>query len=272
MPTTNKLVTYIITTWNRKDTLRHHLLRMSMQTWDKPFEIIVCVDGSTDGTQMMLKYWDSNQCYRKLSKKRGKASRYTLQWFDTENTNITTPAQSRNNGIKHANGEVIIFSDDDCLPHNQLIESYMAKYNPKEVQIGYRSSLREYLDCKLPCLIEPGKMKEYEECQKNGTIRAGHFTTGSCCMSRDLSRIPTRKGGEGFDERFNGYGFEDCELADRIDQIGIKFVWNPDAIVWHMNPSATNQQNPEKKKEELEKNRNLYYKILNEPYEKRNQN
>lgn len=259
------LVSYLITTWNRRETLEWHLRRLSMQTWGKPFEVIVCVDGSLDGTQKMLKFWDTNEHYQK-GKNRGYNAKYFLKWYDTGSVDRATPAMARNNGIQHASGELVIMVDDDCLPNNHLIAEYVSRFNPKEIQVGYRSSQRVYLDKTPPVEIEEGKMQSYQSESDSGRFRKGHFTTGSCAMSVEAARTLTKEGKVGFDERFEGYGFEDNEFADRLNDAGYKFIWNPNAIVWHMNPSATTQRPSEQKLAEREKNRELYYKIGREGY------
>jgi len=257
------LVSYIITSWNRRDTLQWHLRRLSMQIWDKPFEVIVCVDGSTDGTQKMLRYWDASEQFIR-GQRRGYNAKYFLKWYDTGNVDRATPAVAHNCGIRHASGELLIMVDDDCLPNNNLIAAYASKFNPKEIQVGYRSSQRSYLDKEIPVPIEEGKMTQYYQDWTGGTFRKGHFTTGNCAMATEVARIKAKDGSIGFDERFSGYGFEDVEFANRLYEAGYKFVWNKDAVIWHMNPSATNQRTKEQKMAEREINRVLYDKIRKE--------
>ena len=107
-------------------------------------------------------------------------------------------------------------------------------------------------------------MQSYWEEWQAGRFRKGHFTTGSCAMGIEQARIKTNDGKVGLDERFSGYGFEDNEFADRLDDAGYKFIFNPDAVVWHMNPSATNQRPKEQKLKEREENEILYRKIREE--------
>ena len=246
------LVTYLIATHNRKDALKRHLDLLLDQTWPEWFEVIVCDDGSTDGTQEMLAGM-------------GNTWHYTLQRFDTGNTDTNTAAKSRNNGIRAAQGDVIIMADDDCLPHNYLIAEYVKNFNPQEVQVGYSSNQEAYLDKVLPVPIEEGGLMDtWWRDWRAGKF--GHFTTQSCCMSAKAARTPAKDGSLGFDERFFGYGHEDTEFARRVAEAGYRLVFNRDAVVWHMNPGATPQQDHAWKEAEKAKSRDLLNQITAEPW------
>lgn len=246
-----QLVTYIIATWNRKDALKRHLDLLMQQTWPHWFEVIVCDDGSTDGTQEMLGELKNTH-------------KYTIQWFDTGNVDKACPAQSRNNGIRAAKGEIIIMVDDDCLPHNRLIESFAGNYDPREVQCGYKSNHESYLSMPLPVPIEEGQMTIWWQDHQSGKF--GHFQTNSCCMSVQAARTRAKDGSIGFDERFCGYGHEDTEFGLRLYSAGYKPVFNPDAVVWHMNPALVPQQDRAWKEAEKTKSNDLMRRILAEPW------
>lgn len=227
-------VTYLILTWNRKEVLRRHLKMILGQTYPGPFEVIVCVDGSTDGTQDMLQDLEDL----------GWPQKFTLKWFDTGNTDKNTAAQARNIGIKEATGKMIVMVDDDNMPHNQLIESYVNAFSLQEIQLGYKSNFEIYLDMNFPVPIEDGLMKTWADDWQAGKF--GHFQTGNCAMSIEAARTPAKDGSIGFDERFIGYGHEDTEFGRRL-AAGYKLVFNPDAVTWHMHPGASPQQDPELK-------------------------
>jgi GT2 family glycosyltransferase/precorrin-6B methylase 2 len=243
-------LTYLILTWNRKDALKRHLGLLLEQTYREPFEVIVCVDGSTDGTQKMLAT-------------RKKNPRYSLKWYDTGNKDKNTAAQAKNMGIRNAAGDVLIMLDDDCLPHPQLIESYLREFNPQEVQVGYKSDSESYLALGLPVPIEPGLMTIWMQGKVNGDFH--HFQTGNVCMSISAARTPAKDGSIGFDERFVGYGHEDSELGRRLASIGHRFHFNPNAVTWHMHPGAVLQQDPELKKAQAVESNALFQQIIEEP-------
>src|SRR5665213_3286620 len=95
----------IIPTCNRNDLLRKclDLLAPSNQTIDN-YEIIV-TDDSKDGIAKDLIKQDYPWVCWVEGPKRG-------------------PAANRNNGAKTANGDWLVFIDDDCLPDKNVLNCY----------------------------------------------------------------------------------------------------------------------------------------------------
>lgn len=244
-------VTYLILTWNRKDALRRHLELLEGQTYTGPLEVIVCVDGSTDGTQEMLKGF--------------KPSGFAFRWFDTGNTDSNTAAQAKNIGIREAVGQLIIMADDDCLPHKGLIEAYIKNFNPQEIQLGYKANSEAYLDMALPVPLEPDNetMAVWWKDKEAGCFE--HFQCGNCCMSISAARTPARDGSIGFDERFVGYGHEDTEFGQRLYATGHRLAFNPDAVAYHMHPGAVLQQDSKLKQAQAVESNALFQQIIEEP-------
>ena len=247
------LVTYLITTWNRKEILRQHLALLMEQSWPYWFEVIVCVDGSTDGTQEMVASMRNT-------------SKYTLQFHDTGSVEENTAAKARNLGLKHAKGDMIVMADDDCWPHPQLIEKYAERFNPTQVQLGYKSCTEANLRESLPVPIEEGNPTIWMRDHLAGVFC--HFQTGTCAMSREAANIPTKQGGKGFDERFVGYGHEDTEFGRRLLALGYRLIFNPDAVIWHVNAGIAPQQDPVKKQEGIKRSNEMLQMILGEAWPK----
>lgn len=107
----------VIPTYNRAATLRQTLTALMAQDYPD-YEIIVVDDGSTDDTRAMIA--------REFPQ-----VRYIYQ----QNRG---PAAARNRGIAHARGEIIAFTDDDCVPPRdwlaRLADGY-ARY-PDVVGVG----------------------------------------------------------------------------------------------------------------------------------------
>ena len=99
----------VVSTYNRRDSVLRTALTLLQQ--DFPFseyEIIVVVDGSTDGTAKVLRALDPRLCV-----------------LEQENRGL---AGARNTGARAATGELLIFLDDDmaCVP--ELIGRHVAAH------------------------------------------------------------------------------------------------------------------------------------------------
>ena len=96
------LVSVIIPTYNRKSWLLECLKTLREQTYTRAaYEIIVVDDGSTDGTSEVLSQSKDLTMLRQPNK---------------------GPAAARNKGLSIARGEIIAFTDDDCLLSKDWIE------------------------------------------------------------------------------------------------------------------------------------------------------
>jgi glycosyltransferase involved in cell wall biosynthesis len=99
----------IIPTCNRKELLKLSLHSFNYQDYTKDrFEVIVIDDGSTDGTSDMIKSLKVN---------------YKLIFLRNEEN--CGPANARNLGLHNANGEIIIFSDSDCIVPSNFVSGHL---------------------------------------------------------------------------------------------------------------------------------------------------
>ncbi|MBT4651910.1 MAG: glycosyltransferase family 2 protein [Candidatus Pacebacteria bacterium] len=109
------LVSVIIPTWNREETLIKAIQSVQNQT-HKDLEILVCDDGSTDNTKKLV------------SRIISKDSR--VKWIAGKHSG--RPAIPRNNGLKNSRGNWIAFLDsDDKWDKNKLTKqlNYAKKNN-----------------------------------------------------------------------------------------------------------------------------------------------
>lgn len=114
----------IIPTHNRLGMLKQTLACIDRQTYPRQqFEIIVVDDGSSDGTQEYL-----------LEAARCGEMRYLRQ------EPARGPSAARNAGAREALGDVLVFTDDDCLPTDgwlqALADSYAERDNREAIAIG----------------------------------------------------------------------------------------------------------------------------------------
>jgi len=100
----NKIVSIIIPTRNRSNILNECLKGIMNQNFPYKMEIIIVDDFSQDDTQKVVFYW----------KKKFEDKKIKLNYV--RNSSSKGANFSRNIGIKIANGEIIVFVDDDILP------------------------------------------------------------------------------------------------------------------------------------------------------------
>ena len=113
-----KLVTVIIATYDRRDTLSAAIESVLAQTY-KPLELIVVDDGSNDATEDVVKnYSDSLRYIRQ--KRQG-------------------PSAARNTGIAHSKGQILSFLDSDDIWHKDMIE----------IQMQLMESVYEQIPCSI---------------------------------------------------------------------------------------------------------------------------
>ena len=101
----NKLITLIVTTYNRPDALELVIAGCLDQT-DRHFEIVIADDGSGEPT-------------RELIQRMAHASPIPIvhAWQPDEGFRA---AASRNGAIARARGEYLIFLDGDCVPQRHF--------------------------------------------------------------------------------------------------------------------------------------------------------
>jgi GT2 family glycosyltransferase len=125
------------------------------------------------------------------------------------------PAANRNNGAKFAQGEWLVFTDDDCLPDPAFLSAYWAAAteNGAPVLEGKTSptGIRTRVDM---------------ECPANET--GGYLWSCNFAIRKDLFFEL-----EGFDTNFPGPAMEDVDFRTRLQKAekAIKFI--PEALVLH---------------------------------------
>lgn len=206
-------VSVILPTYNRLDRLRAVICALEAQDYPTiAFEVIVISDGSTDGTAEYLQ-----------------ELRTTLQLQVITQGNQGAAA-ARNCGLQTAQGELILFLDDDVVPTSTLIMEHVTTH------------AREDGDCVvLGPMLTPGAYrmsawvqweqamltKQYDEMLSGAwQPTARQFYTGNASVAR---RHLFQAGG--FDTSFRRA--EDVELAYRLADLGLCFIFNPNAVGYH---------------------------------------
>ncbi|HEY9844614.1 MAG TPA: glycosyltransferase [Candidatus Caenarcaniphilales bacterium] len=126
------------------------------------------------------------------------------------------PAANRNNGAKHARGEWLAFTDDDCLPDPQWLEAYAAA---TVAQIDYLVfEGQTYVDRPRCSLAETSPINQ----------SGGYLWSCNFMMQRNQFESLA-----GFDERFPYAAMEDVDLGLRLTKRGHQCFFVQAASVCH---------------------------------------
>lgn len=172
------------------------------------FEIIVVDDGSTDDTAALVQRFDI---------------RYVFQ----ENHG---PASARNAGVDVASGEIVLFTDADCMPSSDWIEEMVRPFSDSDV-VAVKGRYRTRQTQLMARFVQMEFEDRYNMLQRHSTIDM--IDTYSAAFRKDVFQRMGR-----FDSRFPKANNEDTELSYRLASAGCKMVFNPKAVVFHTHPST----------------------------------
>lgn len=219
------LISVIVTTYNRPDALRAVLAGLLAQT-DRTFEILVADDGSRDDT-------------RELVERLGRDSVIPLRHVWQEDTGFRAGA-ARNRAAALARGEYLVFLDGDCVPRPDWIAQHRALAQRGWMVAGNRVLLSEtftrlVLASGTP--IHQWTEVQWQAAEARGDINRTRplkrYSLGPLrkLAGRRWQRVRTCNLGvwmkdfrsvNGFDEAFEGWGFEDSDLAVRLINHGTR--------------------------------------------------
>ncbi|HZS75634.1 MAG TPA: glycosyltransferase [Ktedonobacteraceae bacterium] len=204
MRTSTCRVSVVIPTYKRLALLQRCLEALSAQDIaPADFEVIVVDDAASEETRKQVL---EESCLH---------PEHTIRYLPVQGTN--GPAAARNLGWQAASGEIIAFTDDDCIPTPGWLRAGLEAFD--DVVVGVSGKIIIPLD---------HTPTDYE---RNAALLAkSEFVTANCFYRRDvLASIG------GFDERFTMAWREDSDLAFRFmkEYPESALVYAPKAVVVH---------------------------------------
>lgn len=212
----------IVTTYNRPDALLAVLDALACQEGAGPFEVIIADDGSRPDTAALIA---------------SRADNYPVPllhiWQDDMGFRA---AAARNKAALQASGEYLIFLDGDCLPLPDFCAQHRLLQESGWCVAGSRILLSESFTRSLLANANPAQVVHWRSAEWRLAVKRHQANKASACWRWPLG--PLRKFGgrrwqrvrtcnlgvwrmdfvavNGFDESFNGWGYEDSDFAVRL--------------------------------------------------------
>jgi glycosyltransferase involved in cell wall biosynthesis len=205
-------ISVVIPTFNSRDVLRRTISELVSQAFPKhAYEIVIADDGSTDGTAEMVR-----------EAQRGPvAVRYVSQ------PNLGRSA-ARNRGARAALGRILLFIDADIWATPTLLATHHAHYPAGVQHLGVQGRSLTHPDARTTPFMRA------REITPDLSVRRRHDLSPVHIITRNFSVLRSEfEAVEGFDEGFTGYGWEDIELAMRMQARGARFDYDPGALGYH---------------------------------------
>jgi glycosyltransferase involved in cell wall biosynthesis len=198
-------ISVVIPTYRRPELLQRCLEAVRQQTCpDCYFDVIVVSDGPDSETESLINATKSaNPGFRlhfyALSKRSG-------------------PAAARNLGWQKATGELIVFTDDDCIPAAGWLAAYWHAY-----QYHHQKLIAFTGKVEVPV---PEKPTDY---QKNVShLSTADFITANCAGTKSALALAG-----GFDEEFPIAWREDSDLHFKFLEKQVPIIHIQEAVICH---------------------------------------
>jgi len=202
-------VSVVIPTYNRKEKLTKVLKALAIQNFPKEkYEVIVVDDG---GSQNILSV---------INNFPGINIKYIYQ-------QRSGPGTARNTGIRISQGEIICFTDDDCIPDRTWLEQYYKIFinsNYKYKIIGGKTEVRS---SNLKAVLGQFMANGAIFAKVKGEKKIVFFPTSNVALKKDIFQNFL------FNPVISYPGGEDLEFFWRIFKSGENLKFAPDIKVLH---------------------------------------
>lgn len=211
-------LTVVIPTYNRAPVLKTALdAYIAQRAPEGVNELLVVDDGSTDNTELVVS---------EISRR----APFPVRYFRQDNRG---PAAARNLGIREAHADLILFTDSDIVPREDLVQQHL------EWHRGNRSLSAAVLGCaawpRQPAPTpfmrwygERGALFAFGKFRKGQHLSFLNFYTCNLSLKTEFLKSYGQ-----FDETFKSAAFEDIELGYRLSKAGLQLTYNPDAVAYH---------------------------------------
>ena len=202
-----KLISIVIPVYNGAGTITAAMQGVMKQYHSAPKEIIVVDDGSADQTAELVKKFNDVIYVHQIN---------------------SGPASARNTGFRKSKGELVFFTDSDCIPQLDWIEKMLPHFQDPTIGVvagsyGIANAKSRLADCIYREIIyrHHTRMPDFPK----------SFGSYNFCIRRNLME---RLGG--FNTSYRYASGEDNDLSYKVLDFGYKIYFERNSIVTHYFP------------------------------------
>jgi len=207
-------ISVIVPAYNCSETITQCIESLLALNYSN-YEIIIVDDGSTDDTYDICRSYDDR-----------------IRLIQTSNGG---PSRAKNIGVKKAKGDIVAFTDSDCVAHEQWLNELNRGFSDdlvggvggNQVSPSDESHIGKTIHETLSILgFATSYMKHY----------SSMTTTQHNPSCNSAYRKKCFEEADGFDESL--WPGEDVDLDYRLMQSGYTLIRNPEALVGHYRPQS----------------------------------
>ena len=202
----------IVPAYNAQRTIGQTLKALTEQDYPEKFEIIVVDDGSKDQTADLIRSFAN------------------VRYVHQPNAG---PASARNHGAQLAQGDILAFTDSDCIPHQNWLSQLMQGFAAEDVVVVMGSYGIANSENPLAFCIYKEILFRHEHLLSNFPKVFGSY---NFCVKKNIFEQAG-----GFDSSYRNASGEDNDLSYKIISLGGHIYFERKALVDHYHPTQVNK-------------------------------
>ncbi len=212
----------ILVTRNRASLLTMALAHLEQQSYPAArFEILLVDAGSTDATPEVVQRYAAGAPVR-------------IRTMRQESSNATL---ARNSALNAAKGQWVLFLDDDLLAGPRLVENHIAAQERAGGECAVVGQIDQHPQADAKAFLGERELGRRRTFLKNQPLRFLDWRIWNLSLPRSLLLDAG-----GFDEGFLVAGLDDIELANRLEQRGLRGIYCEEACAYLWMPLNLEEQ------------------------------
>jgi glycosyltransferase involved in cell wall biosynthesis len=201
-------ISIVIPAFNSENTIAQTIEACLQQQYTHGnIEVIIVDDGSTDNTKRIVE-------------------NYPVRYIFQQNNG---PAKARNTGWKEAQGDIICFTDSDCIPHHDWVQKLTTNLSGEDIgAVGGSYSIVNEEFCLAACIHQEILIRHERMSQKVKALGSYNLSVPK--------KLLEKMGG--FNEAYTQASGEDNDLCYRLIKAGYSLYFEKDALVSHHHPNS----------------------------------